>query len=233
MLREDELFVVEALCAEMSCTWNEGEDPPDAYLSYDGTNIAVEISTLTQHVMNNLGEAIPRLSQDAGVIRLCDELDEELGKSISNGHYVILTIHSPIKKIRKFKELLKQQIMASIKQGSESDEIVIIQGNEIRLHVVQGELPSGKRIVGVVANRNSSANISENSEFILRQRIGEKTKTCANIEHRPLWLALYNDYWLADIGSYQQALKNISMEHPFERIFLIDGRKKVYKINEI
>ena len=153
MLREDEMFVVEALCAALSCTWRAGEDPPDAYLSYEGAEVAVEISTLTQHVISDSGDAIPRLSQDTGVIRLCDELDEELGKDVPNGVYVILTLYSPINKIRKFKESLKQQVISMIKSGVALDEVIDINGNKVRVHLVDGERPSGKKIIGIVANK--------------------------------------------------------------------------------
>ena len=54
------------------------------------------MSTLTQHVISNSGDAISRLSQDTDVIRLCDELDGEFGKDVPNGVYAILTLHSPI-----------------------------------------------------------------------------------------------------------------------------------------
>lgn len=232
MLREDEIFVVEALCAALSGTWQAGEDPPDAYLSYEGTEVAVEISTLTQHVVSDSGAAIPRLSQDTGAIRLCDELDGELGKDVPNGVYVILTLHSPINKIHKFKESLKQQVISMIKSSVALDEVIDIKGNKVRVHLVHGERPSGKKIIGIVANKNTSFNISDNAEYILRQRIEEKTKKCANVNHRPLWLALFNDYWLAEPRSYQEALKALSIGHPFEKLFLVDGGKHVHEINQ-
>lgn len=232
MLREDELFVINALCADISGTWLTGEDPPDAYLSYRNTVTAVEISTLTQHVTNELGTPIPRLSQDAGVVRLCDELNDELNQEIPSDLRVILTLHSPIARIRKFKEALKPLVIESIKSGASSHEVISVQGNEVRLHVVKGEQPSGKKIVGMVVNKNSSADIFSNCAFILRQRIEEKTKKCANVTHRPLWLALFNDYWLADERSYEEALKTISIEHPFEKIFLVNGKKNVHEITK-
>jgi len=32
-LREDEQFVIEALCASYNGTWSIGEDPPDTYMA--------------------------------------------------------------------------------------------------------------------------------------------------------------------------------------------------------
>jgi hypothetical protein len=52
-LREDEKFVIKALCNTYGGTWRDGEDPPDAYLSLSDGEVAVEISILTQHVAVN------------------------------------------------------------------------------------------------------------------------------------------------------------------------------------
>lgn len=232
MLREDELFVIEALSTSLTGSWRKGEDPPDAYLLREGTEIAVEISILTQHIMSESGSLIPRLSEDTGVIRLCDELDDELGADIPSGIYILLTLHSPIVKIRKFKELLKHQLALAIKSNEMIDKEIEINGNKVRVHIIKGERPSGKKILGIIANKNSSSNISDNARYILGQRLEEKTRKCAKVKHRPLWLALFNDYWLAEPGSYQKAIKESSVEHPFERIFLVDGGKHVHEIKQ-
>ncbi|HZK12306.1 MAG TPA: hypothetical protein VFD10_08200 [Atribacterota bacterium] len=62
-LREDEQFVIEALCASYNGTWRIGEDPPDAYMALKGNEVAVEISILTQYVVGKSSKSVPRLSQ--------------------------------------------------------------------------------------------------------------------------------------------------------------------------
>ena len=52
MLRDDEKFCIDAIVKLIGGEWSEGEDPPDAYLKIGNDNIAVEISTLTQYVMD-------------------------------------------------------------------------------------------------------------------------------------------------------------------------------------
>ena len=87
-LREDEQFVIKALCASYNGTWRIGEDPPDAYMVLKDNKIAVEISILKQHVVGKSGKSVPRLSQDTGVLRLCDEIDRELKNIIPSGIYI-------------------------------------------------------------------------------------------------------------------------------------------------
>ncbi len=230
MLREDEEFVAQALSEHFSGSWDEGQDPPDIYLSYNEKKIAVEISTLTQHVINDEGRFIPRLSQDTGVIRLCEELDLELRGYISGEFYIILTLFSPIIKVRKFKQLLKDQIILLTKKNKELDKVIEVNGLEIRIHIVSGKRESGKKIIGIVSNKNSSANIADNVRYIFEQRISKKSIKCEGINHRPLWLALFNEYWLADFNSYQEAFKYLPKKSLFDKIFIIDGSKKVYEI---
>ncbi|MCF6250689.1 MAG: hypothetical protein L3J75_05360 [Methylococcaceae bacterium] len=230
MLREDEKFVARALCEHFSGSWQEGEDPPDIYISYDEKKIAVEISTLTQHVINDAGKFMPRLSQDTSVIRVCEELDLELRNDIPDEFYIIITLFSPIIKARKFKELLKKQIILLARRNKKLDKVIEIYGVEIRVHIVSGRRESGKKIIGIIPNKNSSANITDNVRYIFEQRISEKSIKCRGINHRPLWLALFNDYWLADFKSYQEAFRFLPKKSLFDKIFIIDGSKKVYEI---
>ena len=54
-LKPDEQFVINSLAAHVGGTWSTGENPPDAYLRIGEEAVAVEISTLTQHVVAERG----------------------------------------------------------------------------------------------------------------------------------------------------------------------------------
>ena len=231
-ISDDEKFVIESLTGELGGVWRPGEDPPDVYLMQGNSEVAIEISTLTQHVSDKSGVPVPRLSQDTGIVRFCDELDRELGSTIQPDKYIILTLHTPVDRLRQFKKILKDTL-TDIANSEESEEISLdISGNLVKVNVVKGARSSGKKVVGIVANRNSIPNIKSNVDFILAHRIKDKTKKCSKITHRPLWLALFNDYWLADQNSYKQAMQQYTESHPFEKIYLISGNKEVHLIHE-
>lgn len=231
-LSDEEQFVIESLSSALGGSWRAGEDPPDVYLVQDKVEIAIEISRLTQHVSGKSGRMESRHSQDLGVVRLCDELNEEIGGLIQADRYVILTLHAPVDRLRKFKSTLKERII-DIAGSDDTEEVSLdISGNVSKIHIVKGQRSSGKKIIGIVANRNSSTDISSNVDFILAHRIKDKTRKCTNVTHRPLWLALFNDYCLADQESYRKAMKHYSEDYPFEKIFLIAGNREVYIINE-
>ncbi len=149
-LREDENFVIEALCNTYGGTWRVGEDPPDAYILIGGQEIAVEISILTQHVTDKSGKLVPRLSQDSRVIRLCDELDEEFKSLIPSGVYIMLTISAPLNKIRKTKDYLIHEIKEIVQRNSAIKRVVEINKNRVKIQLISGDRLSGKKVVGVV-----------------------------------------------------------------------------------
>jgi hypothetical protein len=232
VLREDEKFVIESLCAKYGGTYRIGEDPPDAYMSLNSNEIAVEISILTQHVVDKSGKPVPRLSQDSGALRLCDELNEDLKSDIPSGVYVLLTISSPLNKTRQTKDELINKIKEIANKDAPIREVFEINENKADIQTVLGERPSGKKVVGVVSNQNSSPDILENVLYMLSERINDKVNKCQNIVHRPLWLALFNDYWLSEPDTYELAMEKLSIEHPFDKICLVLGGKEVHTLYE-
>jgi len=231
-LREDEQIVIEALCSSYGGTWRIGEDPPDAYLLLPENEVAVEISTLTQHVVSNTGYTVSRLSQDAGAIRLCDEINDELKNDLPSGTYIILIVSSPLNKIRQTKAALIGEIKEIASNKEPIEKALEINQNKIEIKLVFGVRPSGKKVVGFVPNQNSSPDILANVQYMLSERISDKVTKCRDVTHRPLWLALFNDYWLAELVTFEHAMKDLSVSHSFDKICLVMGNKTVHTLYE-
>ena len=230
MLRPDEQFCIEAVVSSVGGQWSEGEDPPDAYLNTGNERIAVEISTLTQYVTDHSAGFKPRLSEDTTAIRLCNELNHDLKNDIPENRTILLILSAPINSARKLKRKLIDEIMALVGSAASNDVTVTreIMGNKITIHLIPNDRPSGKKIVGAVQNENSSADILANATAILADRIDIKTQKCKSLQSGdPLWLVLFNDYWLADIDTYRQAMSKLSVDHPFKKILIISGNKSV------
>jgi hypothetical protein len=234
-IRPDEQFCIEAVVASVGGQWSEGEDPPDAYLNMGNKRIALEISILTQYVMDQNAGCKPRLSEDTTAIRLCNELNHDLKNDIPKNRTVLLILSAPINSARKLKPKLSAEIMALVGSAASYDVTVTreIMGNKITIHLILDGRPSGKKIVGVVQNEKSSADILANATSILADRIDVKTQKCKSLQSGdPLWLVLFNDYWLADIDTYRQAMSKLSFDHPFEKILIISGDKSVEILDE-
>lgn len=232
-LRSDEEFVICSIAAHFKGRWWPGENPPDAYFRAGDEITAVEISTLTQHVSDGRGGSKPRLSEDSTAIWLSNALNEELQALVPHGFLVILTLASPILKARKVKAQLREKISNILSGACECEVAEVILGNRIKVQVVADDRPSGKKVVGIITNANSSPDILKNAWHILESRIVVKARKCSSLPFvGPKWLALLNDYWLADNDTYQQAFDSFSVDHPFEKILLVSGNGSVAVLRE-
>lgn len=62
-----------------------------------------------------------------------------------------------------------------------------------------------------------------NAAIILADRIEAKEKACtpSNFEGE-YWLALLNDYWIANFDIYKAAYKRLKLNHGFEKIIIVN-----------
>ena len=215
-------------------TWWKGEDPPDAYLQLNNKIIAVEISRLIQQIHDGKGGLRSRLSEDSTATRLADELDKELHAELPEGIVVLLTVTTPISmKFRKLKTLLKGEICHLISCLCVSEIEKAILDNTITIRVdVCDEPSSGRKIFGVCGS-NASRNIFENAWIMMEERILTKAKKCSSLPlDHPKWLVLLNDYSLADVACYQQAIRAFSVDHSFEKILMVSRDRSVAILQE-
>jgi hypothetical protein len=233
-LREDEQFVIAAIARSLSATWRPGENPPDAYLNLDTGTVAVEITTLTQHVTDDRGTR-PRLSDDTATAKFADALNDELNHLIPEGYTIGLVLSSPILEHRKTRAQLALIIRGHIAdlQSLRTDRKLQINGNAITISLTHHEDTQYKKVSAVFMNRSSSANILSNAMDILEDRIATKTRKCAHLLGcGPIWLALLNDYWLTDADTYKLALSRLKLQHPFQKILLVNGDGSVHSLHD-
>ena len=233
-LKPDEEFVKKCLIKTLRATnaW-EGEDPPDIYLEVNDEKIAIEITTLYPVTFGQDGAVQNRLSQDFFGCNLCDDLDLRLKNEVPSDVDIFLTLYMPVENGRKYKKELyayvREFISKDIKAGDEEE--VELLGSKVRILVIPNCEYSEKKIVGVIVNKNSSAYMLGNAQATLAERIHDKVKKCKVIKHRgQVWLALFNEYWLANHETYIQALKTMDVAHDFDRIYIIMGNGSVHQI---
>lgn len=234
-LKPDEEFVIRALAAHLNATWSAGGDPPGAYLKLGDETVGVEISTLTLQVASERGGMKPRLSEDSTALWLANELNEEMLKTIPDGRMVVLTLRAPILKARQTKEKLKHRIMSLVASsaGQTIDVEENVLGNRINVHLTSYEGLDQRKVHAAVVNQKSDPRITLNARLILEERIATKTKKCGALAFNgSVWLALLNDYFLADDETYRLALAQIMSPHIFEKIILISGGGSVMTLQD-
>jgi len=230
-MRKDEMFVAEAVASWCRGTYRPGENPPDAYVTMHAETVALEVSTLTQYVTDDRGTR-PRLSDDGPALTLADELDSELTTDIPDGHLIVLTLTSPILKLRKTKAALGARIRKYLNDPEPWERSVQINGNLIGIALSKYESPT-RKVFGIVQHRGAGEHILTNAWKILEDRIKVKGKKCERLRHGlHIWLALLNDYWLSDLHTYRLALSQIDLAHPFAKILLVGGNGSVDALYE-
>lgn len=137
-----------------------------------------------------------------------------------------LVLRPPLNDFGMVKRDLEGVIRERIRAGLPESNFEV-HGNKIEISIRSAYRPPGRaRLVGIVANRLSDPDILKNAKRTLALRLEEKARRCKKVA-RPMWLALFNDYFLADATTYRQALSGLDIAHDFSRIFLIEGSGKV------
>ena len=223
-MRRDESFVaralVEFLGGPSSATASDGDDPPDVYLTLRRSRVGLEVTRLSQFTLEPDGTLGNRATQDFFGLRLLDELNTTTGPLLPDDTSLLVGLWVPVSNAARFRKELKEwvrEIAMAPANGTQLERD--IDGSRTSVSVIP-ERPSGKRIVGFVVNKNSSADIGLNARLVLEDRIRIKSAICAQLP-KPIWLAVLNDYWLADADSYAEAYRELKLTHCFERIFLV------------
>jgi len=233
-LKPDEEFVSNCLVKTLGATKAyDGEDPPDIYLEFKGDKIAVEITRLSPVSFDENDTIQNRHSQDYFALNLCNDLDSRLRKNIPPEIDILLTLYVPVENGRKYKkklnEYLRKFILNNIKIGHKEE--IELSGSKVKIRAIPNRPQSEKKIVGVIVNNNSSADILRNAQVILAERIQDKVEKCKKIKQEVVvWLALFNDYRLADHEIYKMALKSMDIDHYFERIYIVMDTGAVHRI---
>jgi hypothetical protein len=231
-LRADEKFVIEALASSLGGQWRPGENPPDAYLVQPSGEVAVEISTLTQYVPDGKGGRQSRWSQDVPAARLADALQSALRDRVPHGRFVTVVLISPVLKAKKTTDRIVGIIREKLSNPADTKTTESIAENRIEISITSYDGPGD--LGCIMPNRNSSPDILANAWYILEDRIVVKAKKCLSLSFKgTVWLALRNDYeMLADSDTYRQALRRITVQHPFAKIFLVSGGGMVTALYE-
>lgn len=232
-MRPDEEFVARALVeffgGPASASVTNGEDPPDFYITVGASRIGVEVTRLSQFTFEPNGILGNRATQDFFGTRLLDELDGRIGPSLPDHLSLLVGLWVPVSNAARFRKGLTSwvsEVAASAREGLKEERE--IEGSNTTISV-RSKRPSGKRIVGFVANKNSSADIGLNARLILEDRIRTKSEICTRLP-KPIWLAVFNDYWLADADTYAVACRQLKLAHCFQRLFLVSDEGAVDEI---
>lgn len=234
-MRRDEAFVCHALVeffgGSSISSGSEGEDPPDIYLTFAASRVGVEVTRLSQFTFEPDGTFGNRATQDTFGMRLLDNLDSMIGPLISGDISLLIGVEVPVLHVTRF----RKEISAWVSEVATSPELGakysrVIDGSKVSISVIPLR-STGKKIAGYVVNKNSSSDIHLNARLVLEDRIRVKSALCEPLAKNGLiWLAVLNDYWLADAATYELASRQLKIEHCFDRVFLVSDSGAVNEL---
>jgi hypothetical protein len=223
-MRRDEEFVARALVQYLGgphiASASDGEDPPDLYLSFATSRIAVEVTRLSEFTLEPDGTRGNRETQDSFGSRLIKDLNTEIGPLLPAETHLHVALSVPVRNAARFRKRLTafaRHVAQNPKMGSHEE--IEIDGSEASI-IVTPLLPFAEKIGGAVLNENSSPYISWNCCLIIEDRICTKSAICEKLP-KPIWLALLNDYRMANAKSYELEASKLRIEHCFQRLFLV------------
>jgi hypothetical protein len=225
-MRGEEAFVCRALVDFLGgpsvASGSDGDDPPDFYLTIGGLRVGVEVTRLSQFTFEPDGTLGNRATQDSFGIRLIEDLNTKLGPLLPENVSLLIGLHVPVPRAARFRKEVTDwvtQLLAAPTPATKYKRN--LEGSNVSVSVIPERL-SGKKIVGFVVNKHSSADILLNARLVLEERIQTKSKLCKSLAATgPIWLAVLNDYWLADTDTYAAAYRQLKIRHCFERLFLV------------
>lgn len=232
-MRPEEEFVGKALVdffgGPSLVTASDGEDPPDLYLALPDSRVGIEVSRLSQFTFEPDGTMGSRATQDAFGLRAIRELNAQVGPLLANDLSFIVGVEIPVSNPARFRKALMNwvtKVATAPVVGPRHDRR--IEDSNVSISVVRGR-PAGNKIEGFIVNKNSSRDILLNARLVLENRIRVKSELCRSLG-KPIWLALLNDFWLANAETYGEAYELLTLSHCFDRVLLVSDQGAVREL---
>ncbi|MDH4943527.1 hypothetical protein [Sulfurimonas sp. C5] len=219
----------------------EGNDPPDIYLTIDDKKIAVEITDIDQNVLKNAK------SINYGYLNLIENLEKELGDSIDDDKKLFIVFYNNHVKVSKINKKFRKYLQDFIEKNELSINDFIedsIDNVNFKISVLDMPKKGKNKIAGTstthAGRSQKSRDISEVNNAIyendlsmqtldiLENRIDDKNRKCENIVELK-WLALYDNYYDKftnfendeHLVHYQNIFESITDFKCFEKILVI------------
>ncbi len=219
-LTKQERAAIEAVARRFSATWEQGSDPPDAYIRVAGNRVAVDIKTLKRRG----NRAKPRLRFDKVATRLIERLQATLGEIVPDGMTVLLTITAPIRLPSKTAASLEDKIPTLLERGSpQRDEKHTIHGNRVRIRLSRDESERAPKMIGFVHNSDSDPLLLLNMTGELLELISAEGGRRAPQLAGDRWLVVISAAGLSCLEAYRYIYSQLRPATDFKKTLLVFG----------
>jgi hypothetical protein len=227
-LKKQERTAIEAVARRFSATWEEGSDPPDAYIVVAGKRVAVDITTLKRRGTGQGNAAKPRLRFDKVATRLIEHLQATLGKTVPDGMTVMLTITAPIRLPSKTAASLEDKIQILLGRGLPGrDQKDTIHGNRVQIRLLRDESERAPKMIGLVHNSDSDPLLLLNMTRELLGLISAKADKETTRLGGDRWLVVITTGGNSCLEAYRYIYSQTRMATDFKKILMVFGDGRV------
>lgn len=232
-LRKPEWAAVEAVAKHFSATWENGEQPPGAYIKIGKKKIAVDITSIKRRMIKWDDLAKPRLRFDKVVLRLIGRLQSGLHQAVPDGKTLIVTVTAPIRLPGKTADTLEDKIRSSLVHRSGRLELNdTVHGNQVRVRLAKSFRGTSK-VIGFVHNPDSDPGVLLGVTDLLLNCIGtgaDKRLPAAFPGER--WLVIGYEGAPIQVDTYRQVCSQISLPTDLKKVLMVLAGGMVESLRE-
>ena len=223
-LKKQERTAIQAVARRFSATWEEGSDPPDAYIMVAGKRAAVGITTLTRRGTGQGNAAKLRLRFDKVATRLIERLQATLGETVPDGMTVLLTITAPIRLPSKTAAALEDKIQTLLRRGSPGqDKKDTIHGNRVQIRLLRDRSERAPKMIGFVHNSDSDPLLLLNMTCELLELISAEAGRRATRLAGDRWLVVISAGGISCLEAYRSICSQLRRATDFKKILMVLG----------
>jgi hypothetical protein len=228
-LNKRERTAIDAVARRFSATWEEGSDPPDAYLMVDGKRVAVDVAALGRDGAGQSRAAKPRLRFDKVATRLIDRLQATLGETVPDGTTVLLTVTAPIRVPAKTAAALEDKVQTLLGRGSPDRDDVkdTIHGNRVRIRLVKSESKRAPKLIGFVHNADSEPLVLLSMTCEWLELVGAEAGRRAPRHTGDRWLVVVSVQAIATLEACRYIYSQLRPATGYQKILMAFGDGRV------
>ncbi len=222
VLKKHERAALKAVARRFSATWEEGVDPPGAFITAAGERVAVEIASLKRRGAGRGNAAKPRLRFDKVANRLTERLHGALGKTVPDGRTVLVTITAPIRLPSKTAASLEDRIQTLLGRRSPGRDVeATIHGNRVRIRLLGSDTNRAQKMVAFVHNSDSDPllllDMTRELLELIRTEAGRRPPKLA-VDR---WLVVFSAKGSSCLEAYRSISSQLRMPTDLKKILMV------------
>jgi hypothetical protein len=227
-LKRQERTAIEAVARRFSARWEQGSDPPDAYLMVAGKRVAVDIATLKRRGPGHRNAVKPRLRFDKAATRVVQRLQATAGDTVPHGITGLLTITAPIRVPSKTAASLEPRIQTLLRRGSpRRAEKATIHRNRVQIRLERDDSGRAPKIIGFVHNSDVDPRILLNMTREMLELVSAEAGRPAPRLAGVRWLVVISARGISCLEAYRYIYSQLRMATDFKQILMVFGDGRV------